>query len=330
MATLLLFANLRETAGTGCVDVPGDTVGAVLDRAVSDYGDAFAAGLGTAQVWVNGDQADRSTPVSPGDEIAVIPPVSGGAVASTPKTDLLTPTLVAGILAVLIVANLASADTLVVGAAGIAAVWLWDVRDAYLARGGAVRMIPSVLAVGAAVNGAYRWGIPGFGAGLAVGLGIVLIWSVLDRTNRDIDAFSVSLLTAVTGSVGGGSLVILGLRSPAEVGALLAVAGTGAAGAWLAARPTIATRSTDPNVAALVGAVGAGLVAGYLADTIDIITAVIAAALAGGGLIAGRTIGATIRTGRVLHTVRAPGLLTAYDGPMLAGAVFWLAMWLLT
>ncbi len=33
--------------------------------------------------------------------------------------------------------------------------------------------------------------------------------------------------------------------------------------------------------------------------------------------------------GSVLHTVRGPGLLTAYDGPVMAAAVFWVAMLLL-
>jgi sulfur-carrier protein len=78
VAVLRLFAAAREAAGTGRDDVPGATVGAVLDVAVDRYGPAFAAVLTTAKVWVNGDSAARDDPVTDADEVAVLPPVSGG------------------------------------------------------------------------------------------------------------------------------------------------------------------------------------------------------------------------------------------------------------
>ena len=78
MATLRLFAAAREAAGTGRDDVDGETVGAVLDAAVARYGEAFAAVLETCRVWVNGEPATREDPVRPTDEVAVLPPVSGG------------------------------------------------------------------------------------------------------------------------------------------------------------------------------------------------------------------------------------------------------------
>jgi molybdopterin synthase sulfur carrier subunit len=76
---LRLFAAAREAAGTGRDDVPGATVGEVLDAAVERYGSAFADVLATAKVWVNGDGAERTDPVTATDEVAVLPPVSGGA-----------------------------------------------------------------------------------------------------------------------------------------------------------------------------------------------------------------------------------------------------------
>ena len=79
MPVLRLFAAAREAAGTGRDDVPGATVGEVLDAAVERYGSAFAGVLATAKVWVNGDGAERGDPVSETDEVAVLPPVSGGA-----------------------------------------------------------------------------------------------------------------------------------------------------------------------------------------------------------------------------------------------------------
>ncbi|MFN8050169.1 MAG: MoaD/ThiS family protein [Acidimicrobiales bacterium] len=78
MPTLRLFAQARQSAGTGQDTVPGTTVGEVLDGAVARYGDGFAAVLATCKVWVNGDEADRSTTVADADEVAVLPPVSGG------------------------------------------------------------------------------------------------------------------------------------------------------------------------------------------------------------------------------------------------------------
>jgi molybdopterin synthase sulfur carrier subunit len=79
MATLRLFAAAREAAGTGRDHVPGATIGDVLDEAVRRYGPHFAEVLGTCRVWRNGDEADRTTPVGDDDEVAVLPPVSGGA-----------------------------------------------------------------------------------------------------------------------------------------------------------------------------------------------------------------------------------------------------------
>ena len=73
-----LFAAAKEAAGTGRDDVPGATVGEVLGAARQRYGPAFGAVLATCRVWVNGDPAADATAVGPHDEVAVLPPVSGG------------------------------------------------------------------------------------------------------------------------------------------------------------------------------------------------------------------------------------------------------------
>ena len=77
MAVLMLFASAREAAGTGREVIDGDTVGDVLDGAVSRFGPRFDEVLQTCRVWVNGEAADRIAPVRPNDEVAVLPPVSG-------------------------------------------------------------------------------------------------------------------------------------------------------------------------------------------------------------------------------------------------------------
>jgi molybdopterin synthase sulfur carrier subunit len=76
--TLRLFAAAREAAGTGSDSLPGSTVGEVLDLACHRYGPGFAQVLDTAKVWCNGEPAQRTDPVVDGDEVAVLPPVSGG------------------------------------------------------------------------------------------------------------------------------------------------------------------------------------------------------------------------------------------------------------
>jgi molybdopterin synthase sulfur carrier subunit len=78
MPVLRLFAQAREAAGTGRDVVDGATVDEVLAHARARYGEGFAALLGTCRVWVNGEPATGADQVGPGDEVAVLPPVSGG------------------------------------------------------------------------------------------------------------------------------------------------------------------------------------------------------------------------------------------------------------
>ena len=79
VATLRLFAAAREAAGTGRTVIDGATVGEVLDRACATFGDGFAGVLSTARVWRNGEPAEVTEPVAAADEVAVLPPISGGA-----------------------------------------------------------------------------------------------------------------------------------------------------------------------------------------------------------------------------------------------------------
>ena len=83
---LLLFATAREAAGRGRDEfelAPDAPLERLLADAVARYGDSFARVLETARVWVNGDEppAATSTCLRDDDEVAVLPPVSGGATA---------------------------------------------------------------------------------------------------------------------------------------------------------------------------------------------------------------------------------------------------------
>jgi molybdopterin converting factor small subunit len=73
-----LFAAAREAAGVGSDRVDGATVGEVLGAARARYGAEFAAVLERSRVWLNGEPAAEADRVAEGDEVAVLPPVSGG------------------------------------------------------------------------------------------------------------------------------------------------------------------------------------------------------------------------------------------------------------
>jgi sulfur-carrier protein len=78
--TVLLFAKLRDAAGSEAVAVklpPGATV-ADLRRHLADAYPTVAGLLERSAVAVNHDFADADRSLAAGDEIAIIPPVSGG------------------------------------------------------------------------------------------------------------------------------------------------------------------------------------------------------------------------------------------------------------
>jgi molybdopterin converting factor small subunit len=79
--TLLLFAAAREAAGVNRDTVEAGTVGEVLDIARARYGSVFVDVLAGSRVWLDGEEPDAgdATPVREGAEVAVLPPVSGGA-----------------------------------------------------------------------------------------------------------------------------------------------------------------------------------------------------------------------------------------------------------
>lgn len=76
-----LFAALREIAGSSWVDAdvpdPADAAD-VLDALAAEYGDEFRRIARSGTVVVNGEPVDWDRSLTPGDEIALLPPVSGG------------------------------------------------------------------------------------------------------------------------------------------------------------------------------------------------------------------------------------------------------------
>lgn len=78
MARVRLFASARQAAGTASDEIAGRTVDEVLQVAAEKFGADFVAVLKTCRVWLNGEEAIGTTAVGDADEVAILPPVSGG------------------------------------------------------------------------------------------------------------------------------------------------------------------------------------------------------------------------------------------------------------
>jgi molybdopterin synthase sulfur carrier subunit len=78
MARLRLFGPARVAAGESHAQLGGRNVAEVIAAAEARYGPAFADVLAISRVWVNGEPANADVSVADQDEVAVIPPVSGG------------------------------------------------------------------------------------------------------------------------------------------------------------------------------------------------------------------------------------------------------------
>lgn len=76
--TLRLFAGAREAAGTGTASFEATSVLGLLDQATTEFGADFGRVLAASRVWRNGEAAEGDDALLDGDEVAVLPPVSGG------------------------------------------------------------------------------------------------------------------------------------------------------------------------------------------------------------------------------------------------------------
>ncbi|MEI7556690.1 MoaD/ThiS family protein [Candidatus Chlorohelix sp.] len=80
--TVKLFASFREIIGSGSLEFPvpanaGVTAGELLAQLVREY-PALGGPARACRIMVNRQYADSSAALSPGDEVAFIPPVGGG------------------------------------------------------------------------------------------------------------------------------------------------------------------------------------------------------------------------------------------------------------
>jgi len=78
VARLRLFGPAREAAGTASITLPGQSVSEIIAAAEGQFGEPFSRVLSTSNIWLNGEPVESGAPVKDDDEVAVIPPVSGG------------------------------------------------------------------------------------------------------------------------------------------------------------------------------------------------------------------------------------------------------------
>ncbi len=114
MVRLLLFAAVREAAGSRQLELEAGTVGEVLEVAADRFGPDFERLLPRCAVFVDESPVAPArmweTPVAGGAEVAILPPVSGGehgddpgglvATEVHPPTAASTPTLRVAVLTV--------------------------------------------------------------------------------------------------------------------------------------------------------------------------------------------------------------------------------------
>jgi molybdopterin synthase catalytic subunit len=73
-----LFAALRDLADASEVEAVGADVRMVVDDLCARFGERFAAIARSGTVVVDGERARPDTPIADGQEVALLPPVSGG------------------------------------------------------------------------------------------------------------------------------------------------------------------------------------------------------------------------------------------------------------
>jgi len=323
MARLRLFANLREAAGTSEVEIPGSSVEEVLATATDRFGGPFAAGLAAAQVWVNGQQAGPGTAVGDGDEVALIPPVSGG--TSMVRSPVLMEIGLFLVLAVgLVVATLVSLQLFAAAAVLVGGVWIYDLVDFAGRRGQLVAIHTPLMGILAGVLATYRWGVPGMAIATIGAVVLSLIWAVLLPKLRPVEVVATSVMISLIATFGISSLLLLRMRDQDEALAFLVVAVVVVIAAWLAGQREVT--GFDPVVVTLLVGIVMGVVVATVWAEDDILPMIFASLAASVALVAGRNVGSLLRVGGAFTVGTVPGAMHGFDAIVMAAGPFWLVL----
>jgi molybdopterin converting factor small subunit len=327
MARVRLFANLRELAGASQVEIPGETVGAVLDQATDRFGEEFQRRLGHARVWLNGEPAATEDPVGPLDEIALIPPVSGGAAQVTITVSGIQVALIA--LALLVANAFAEPAWFVAVLVGAGAFWAWEITDDDEPwRPYRVPILLAVLAGGLATYGFEVADLVpagrGIGLGVAAGSAVVipLVSGVFSPRHRNLVSLVSTTTVAVALALAVGSLILVRIETVQGqdlIWVFLIMVIVGKATAGLLARAK--TPSLDPLTGAVLATVLTAVGVSFI-WSLNLFALFLVGILVAIGLVSGISMGSLLRVGEVYLTDAVEGSLVALDGPVLAAVMY--------
>jgi len=324
MAKLRLFANLREIAGSARVDIGSDTVGGAIEEASERYGPDFRRTVETSRVWINGESASYDDPVRNGDEVVILPPVSGGSSSMTaPATLDFMAFLPLAVIVVAVLANLQSQEIWAAALVAIVAAWALDLGSVLTGRGRLFAPLAVVVTSAVSAMAAHVMGGTGYSMALVVAVVVALGWAVAFPPYRQVDVVSPLLLVSLFAGLGTASMILArSAHSPdpkaVDVFLVSVIAGL-VLGSIVERIPSVPL--VDPfsmtAIGAVLGAVGAAFlwdlkVVNYLLIGLGIAVA----------LVAGRGFASMLRSGRVALTERPPGWLASLDGVALAAAIY--------
>jgi molybdopterin converting factor small subunit len=323
MAKLRMFANLREIAGTGRAEFPGDTVAGVIDAASETFGPEFARGIETSRVWLNGEEAQPGDRVGDGDEVILLPPVSGGSQpAAISSLDLLA-FLPLAVAVLAIVANMQGPEVWAAAMVAVASAWALDLGTSFAARGHLFASLAVATSAAAGALAAHVLGGAGYGLTVALAVAICLGWAVGFNQYRQVEAFAPTCLAGLLAGLAVASMVLAhSSLSPdpraVDVFLVAVIAGVALGGvvARMPAVPFLDSYSTTAIVAVLASIAAAAL---WDADVIGYLLIGLGVAVS---LVAGNGLASMLRTGRVRLAERPPGLAPSLDGVILAAAIY--------
>lgn len=317
-----LFAGLRELAGSGKVVVGGSSVGEAIAEVEERYGAAFSTTLLRSRVWVNGEEASPETPLGPDDEIAILPPVSGGAGRGSGSIGL--PALAGiGAAAVLLVANQMSIGWWAAVVIGLVGAWVADLSFTVNDQGRDLPAGPILTALLLAALAAHRFGFIGVVVGVVVAVILPMGWAVLSDSSRMVSILAPMVLVGLVGSLATGSLIVaqrwadFGTDGVTVLVAGLAIGVVASALAERIPQSPLGDPIMSAGLGALVGTIGLAAI-----FSLDLVVFSLVGAFSALALVSGRSFGSAIRTESMRLTDRPVGTLALLDGPLLAGAVF--------
>ena len=323
MPEIRLFANLREIAGAGRVDVEGQTVAEAMSDAARRFGPEFERGLETSRIWVNGDEAASDQPIAPGDEVVVLPPVSGGSQPAISVPSDITSFIPVLLAAIVVFANTRGQPFWAATLVGVVAIWAFDVGSAFAARGRRFAPLAVVTAAVASTLTAHVLGGAGYGLATAIAVAVGLGWAVAFPEYRDVPSFAPTVMSALLGSLAVAStLLARSSFSPDEraidVFLVAAIAGV-ALGSVVSVLPPLPF--VDRFTMSAFGAVAGAVIAATLWD-LDRVDYFLVGLVIAVGLVAGQGLSSMLRTGSVSLTTRPPGVVPSLDGVILAAAIY--------